>query len=72
MNDVDMRIMSVGEFVSKWKDKGDKKFRKGVSRGTRIFCDFKVFSNSKIVKKLIGEGIVVFPIDVKKVPFSLQ
>lgn len=39
---------------------------------TKLFADFKIFANSKLVKRLINQNIIVFPIDVKKVPYSLQ
>lgn len=71
MNDADMRIMSVQEFVRKYKI--DKKFKKEIARKlTKIFCDFKVFTMSKMVKKLMEQNIPVFPIDLKKVPFSIR
>lgn len=38
----------------------------------KVFCDFKIFTNSKLVRKLINQNIAVFPMDVKKVPYSLQ
>lgn len=32
----------------------------------------KTFSKSKLIKKLILKQIPIFPIDLKKVPYSLQ
>jgi hypothetical protein len=37
-----------------------------------VLCDFKVFTQSKIVQKLMLKNIAVFPIDLKKVPFLIQ
>lgn len=53
----------------------DKKFKKEIIKKTncnKIFCDMKTFSKSKLIKKLILKQIAIFPIDLKKVPFSLQ
>lgn len=55
--------------------KKDKKFKRQVIKktdGIRVFCDMKTFSNSKMIKNLILKGIPVFPIDLRKVPYSLQ
>lgn len=38
----------------------------------RVFCDFTIFAKSKLIKRLMSQKIIVFPIDPKKVPFSLQ
>ncbi len=68
-----MRILDLKQFSSKLRT--DKKFKKQVIKKTncnKIFCDMKTFSKSKLVKKLILKQIPIFPIDLKKVPYSLQ
>ena len=66
-----MKIMEMKEFVQ--KNREDKEFKKMMSRKlTRIFCDFKIFRRSKLIRRLIKQNRVVFPIDVRKVPLCLQ
>lgn len=71
ISEADMKIMNIKEFLE--QSRKDKNFRKSmVSRLTRIFCDFNIFTRSKAVKKLMGQNRPVFPIDLRKVPYSIK
>lgn len=71
INAADMKIMDLKEFLT--KNKEDKKFKRDITRKlTRIFCDFRIFTKSKVIRKMIGANRPVFPIDMRKVPFSVQ
>lgn len=66
-----MKIMDLKQFIT--KNKEDKKFKAEISkRLTRIFCDFRIFSKSKVIKRMIANNKPVFPMDIRKVPFSVQ
>lgn len=71
INDIDLRIMNAKEFETQLKT--DKKFKSQITQKlSKVLCDWKVFTTSRIVRKLNSLNITVFPIDLKKVPFSLQ
>lgn len=71
INAADIKIMDLKEFMKKSRE--DKKFKRDMTKNlARIFCDFRIFTKSKAIKKMIGGNRPVFPIDLKKVPFSVQ
>lgn len=48
-------------------------FKKEVHRkNNRILTDFKIFSSSLLIKKLLLKNVAIFPLDNKKVPYTIQ
>lgn len=65
-------IKEYSEFVKEWKN--DKEFKKKMSQNRiLVLCDWEVFKEStKLVEGLMDKGFVVFPFDVKKVPYFVK
>lgn len=66
-----IKLLTLKEFMEKYKS--DKIFKKSIIKNLcRIFCQFEIFKASKLLKKLLLSNFPVFPIDTKKVPYTLQ
>jgi hypothetical protein len=58
--------------VKEWKN--DKDFKKKMNQNRiLVLCDWEVFKeSSRLVDGLLDKGFVVFPFDVKKVPYFVK
>ena len=51
----------------------DSKFKtKVIQQQIKCLIKFELFKSSKFIKGLLKKGTPIFPIDSKKVPFSLR
>ena len=68
---MNLKVWSNADFISKMNN--DKVFSlKVFQQQIKCFVKFELMKNNKFYEGLLKKGIPVFPIDSKKVPFSLQ
>lgn len=71
INTLNLSVMAFSEFRNKFNN--DRVFTKQLLGQTiKCFVKFQLFKNNKYLQKLLRKGVPVFPIDTKKIPFSLQ
>lgn len=71
VKNVDLELVSSNDFFSRLRN--NKKFAKELhGNKTKCFVDFLLFKQKKAFAELGIKGVVVFPIDTKKVPYELK